>query len=188
MTNPEHPEDARTFRASSGPVILILTALFALYLLGDAVVRAGWGQMLLLAPWILLIVWAVYELSFASSVQIDDHGAVVQNFLRRTTFGWHRVRDIDLRWQLEFALEDGSTLSSYGGPARSRPVRTRGSEDEPVKAPAGLRDLTAIRDRWDAAAGVAASAPIRRSWDAPALIALGIIAVWATVAVLIANT
>lgn len=188
MTSPEHPEGARTFRAPSGPVILVVTVLFALFLLGDAVVRAGWGQMLLLTPWILLLVWGVYELSFASAVRIDDDGAVVQNFLRRTAFGWHRVRDIDLRWQLEFALEDGSTLSSYGGPVRSRPPRTRGSEDEPAKAPASLRDLTAIRDRWEAAAGVAASAPIRRGWDLPALIALAVIAVWAAVSVLIVNT
>ena len=188
MSNPEHPEGARTFRAPSGIVVLILTALFALFLLGDAVVRAGWGQMLLLAPWMLLLVWVVYELSFASSVRIDDDGATVQNFLRRTTFGWHRVRDIDLRWQLEFALEDDTRLTSYGGPARSRPVRTRGGDDEAAKAPAGIRDLTAIRDRWEAAAGAAASAPIRRSWDVRALIALGVIVVWAVASVLIANT
>jgi len=168
-------------------VVLVLSALAAIFLLGDAVVRAGWGQMLLIAPWVLLIVWVVYELSFASSVQIDDGGAVVQNFLRRTAFGWHRVRDIDLRWQLEFTLDDDRKLSSYGGPVRSRPVRRRASEDEVAEAPAGIRDLTAIRDRWEAAVGVAASAPIRRSWDGPALIAFGVIVVAVVISVLVAN-
>lgn len=187
MVNRERPEGARKFRAPSGRVVLVLTALVAVFLLGDAVVRAGWGQMLLIAPWVLLIVWIVYELSFASSVQIDDDGAAVQNFLRRTEFGWHRVRDIDLRWQLEFTLDDDRKLSSYGGPARSRPVRTRGSEEDAAKAPAGIRDLTAIRDRWEAAAGVAASAPIRRSWDGPALVALGVIVVGIVLSVLVAN-
>ena len=75
--------------------------------------------MLLLAPWVLLGLWVVYEIAFVSVVRVDGEGAMVQNMLRRTSFGWSRVRDIDLRWQLVFSLEDGSELSSYGGPALS---------------------------------------------------------------------
>lgn len=185
MTQPVSPGGARTFRAPSGPIILILSVIFAVFLLGDAVLRAGWSQMLLLAPWLLLGVWGIYEASAASTVRIDDDGAVVQNFLRRTSFGWHRVRDIDFRWQLEFTLEDDSKVSAYGGPARSRPVRTRDAESETAKAPAGVRELTEIRDRWEAAAGVPASAPIRRTWDGPALIALVVIVLWAATSVVL---
>lgn len=180
------PEAARTFRAASGPVSLVLCSLLALFLLGDAVVRAGWGQMLLLAPWVLLGLWVVYEIAFVSAVRVDDEGAVVQNMLRRTSFGWRRVRDIDLRWQLLFSLDDDSEVSCYGGPARARPVRRPASGDEEAKAPTGLRDLTEIRDRWEAASHTADS-PIRRSWDSQALIALGVIVLWAVVSVLIAN-
>lgn len=143
--------------------------------------------MLLLAPWVLLGLWVVYEIAFVSVVRVDDDGAIVQNMLRRTSFGWSRVRDVDLRWQLLFSLDDGTDLSCYGGPARARPVRRPTSGDDEAKAPAGLRDLTEIRDRWQAAPETA-DAPIRRAWDAPALIALGVILLWAVVSVIIANS
>lgn len=185
MTTEPRPEAARTFRAASGPVSLVLCSLLAIFLLGDAVVRAGWGQMLLLAPWVLLGLWVVYEIAFVSTVRIDGQGATVQNMLRRTSFGWRRVRDIDLQWQLLFSLDDGSDLSSYGGPARARPLR-RPSGDDEAKAPAGLRDLTEIRDRWQAAPATA-DAPIRRTWDAQALIALAVILVWAAVSLAVAS-
>lgn len=187
MSTDPRPEAARTFRAASGPVSLVLCSLLALFLLGDAVVRAGWGQMLLLAPWVLLGLWVVYEITFVSVVRVDGEGATVQNMLRRTSFGWSRVRDIDLRWQLLFSLDDGTDLSCYGGPARARPVRRATTGDDEAKAPAGLRDLTDIRDRWQSAPA-SADAPIRRSWDSPALIALAVIVVWAVASVLIAGS
>ena len=185
MTAPQHPEGAHTYRAPSGPAILIPSAALALFLLGDTVVQGSWGQMLLVAPWVLLALWILYEISYVSFVRVDDEGAVVQNMLRRTSFGWGHVRDIDLRWQLEFSLDDGRTLTCWGGPARARPPRPgRGDDNEP-KIPAGLRAITDIRDRWAAAA--AADAPIRRSWDRTAVIALGVIVVWAIIAVVVAN-
>ncbi|WP_334146865.1 PH domain-containing protein [Microbacterium sp.] len=184
MTQPDRPEGARTFRASSGPVVMALTSALALYLLGDTAVRGSLMQMLLVAPWLLLGLWIVYQVSFVSRVRVDAHGALVQNMLRRTTFGWSRVRDIDFRWQLEFALDDGKTVACYGGPARSRPTRSRmRSNDEAPKAPVGVRDLSDIRELWQA--GSAGQAPIVRSWDGPALIALAVIVLWAVGAVLI---
>lgn len=187
MTTDPRPETARTFRAVSGPVFLVLCSLLALFLLGDAVVRAGWGQMLLLAPWILLGLWVVYEVAFVSFVRIDDAGATVQNMLRRTTFGWRRVRDVDLRWQLVFSLDDGTDVTCYGGPARARQRRESARQDgEERKAPTSLRDLTDIRDRWEAA-DVSADAPIRRTWDGSALLALAVILIWAVAAVLMTN-
>lgn len=185
MTEPQHPEGAHTYRASSGLVILIPSVLLALFLLGDAVVQGSWGQMLLLAPWVLLAVWAVYELSYVSSVRVDSEGAIVQNMLRRTSFGWKNVRDIDLRWQLQFALDDGRELTCYGGPARARPPRSARGGDGEAKAPSGLRALTNIRDLWQSAA--AGDTSIRRTWDVPALIALAAIAVWAAGAILVVN-
>lgn len=186
MTAPDRPEDPRTYRASSGPVVMVLTAALALFLLGDTAVRGSWGQMLLVAPWVLLGLWVVYQVSFVSHLRVDDQGALVQNMMRRTSFGWSRVRDIDFRWQLEFALDDGSTIGCYGGPARSRPRRSSmRAEEEAPKAPAGVRDLSDIRDRWQAASG--SDAPIQRTWDGPALIALAVIAAWAVEAALIAS-
>lgn len=187
MTADASTGDARTLRAASAPVALVASALLAAFLLGDAVVRGSWGQMLLLAPWVLLALWAVYEMAFVSVVRIDDGGAVVQNMLRRTSFGWDRVRDIDLRWQLVFSLDDGTDITCYGGPARSRPVRSRMQDDEAPKAPAGVRELTDIRERWQSASG-ATGAPVRRTWDLSALAVLGLLVIWAAAAVIIANS
>ncbi|OAN33607.1 PH domain-containing protein [Microbacterium sp. H83] len=186
MTTDPRPEAVRTFRAASGPVSFVLCTLLALFLLGDAVVRGGWAQTLLLAPWVLLGLWVVYEIAFVSKVTIDDRGATVQNLLRRTTFGWSRVRDVDLRWQLVFTLDDGADVTCFGGPARARPVRRPVREDEEAKAPAGLRDLTEIRDRWESGRD-GEGAPVRRTWDAPALIVLAGLLAWAVASVLIAG-
>lgn len=186
MASDDNPEGVRTFRASSGPAVLVIGSLLGLFLLGDAVLRAGWGQMLLLAPWVLLVLWIVYVNSFASSVRIDDDGVVVQNLLRRIEFGWQRVRAVDLRWQLVFSLDDGTDLSCYGGPAKAGPVRMPSRGDAEEKVPAGIRALTEIEERWQAATATA-EAPIRRSWDRPAVIALGVIAAWAVIAILVTN-
>jgi hypothetical protein len=165
---------------------MVGAVLLALFLLGDAVVRGGWAQTLLLAPWVLLGLWIVYEISYVSMVRIDDDGVLVQNMLRRTSFGWSRVRDVDLRWQLVFSLDDGSDVTSYGGPAHARPTRSKMRAEDEAKAPAALRALTDIRDRWESSTAVS-DASIRRTWDVPALGALGLIVVWAVVAILIAN-
>lgn len=164
---------------------MVLSGLLAIFLLGDTVLRGSWGQMFLIAPWVLLGLWVVYEISFVSAVLVDAEGASVQNMLRRTSFGWSRVRDIDFRWQLVFSLDDGSNISCYGGPARSRPKSRTDDGDAQVKVPTGVRALTDIRDRWQSAAG--ADAPIGRTWDGPALIALGVILLWIVGAVLIAT-
>ncbi|MDQ0644947.1 PH domain-containing protein [Microbacterium murale] len=164
---------------------MIGAVLLALFLLGDAIVRGGWAQTLLLAPWVLLGFWVVYEISFVSSVRIRDDGVLVQNMLRRVSFGWDRVRDIDMRWQLEFTLDDDTTVTCYGGPAHSRPIRSKMRAEDDTKAPAGLRALADIRDQWQASD--AASGPIRRTWDGPALIVLATIVIWAIASILIAS-
>lgn len=187
MATPNSPEDERTFRSSSGSVVMMVSLLLALFLLGDAVVRGGWAQTLLLTPWVLLGLWIIYEISYVSMVRIREDGALVQNMLRRTEFGWHRVRDIDLQWQLKFSLEDGTDLTCWGGPAHARPRRSK-MRDEETTVSTSLRSFTDIRDRWQAAAGHGASAPIRRSWDTRALVALATIVVWAVAAVLIVAT
>ena len=186
MATPNSPEDERTLRSSSGSVVMIVSLLLALFLLGDAVVRGGWAQTLLLAPWVLLGLWIVYEISYVSMVRIGDDGALVQNMLRRTEFGWHRVRDIDLQWQLKFSFDDDTELTCWGGPALARPKRSK-MRDEETRVSTSLRSFTDVRDRWQAAAGHGASAPIRRSWDVPALAALATIVAWAIVASVIAN-
>lgn len=186
MASPGHPEGARTHRAPSGTVVFVLSILLVLFLLGDTVVNGSIVQALLVAPWLLLGLWIVYETAFVSFVRVDQEGAVVQNLLRRTTFGWARVQDIDMRWQLEFTLDDGRTVSCWGGPAKARPPRPSREEDAEVKVPSALRVLTSIRDLWSAAPSTA-DTPIRRSWDGPAVIALAVIVLWAVAALVVVN-
>lgn len=185
MTDSNSPDGARTYRQWTGLFASAVGALLTLYLLGDAVVRGSWAQMLLLAPWVLLGLWVVYVLSAASRLRVDASGVFAQNLLRTVSFGWARVRDVDFRWQLEFALEDDTTVTAMGGPAHSRARRqtSREREVEGAKVPAGVRALSEITDLRKAA--VAADAPIRRSWDWISLGVLAVLVVWAVVAVLI---
>ncbi|MFE6995383.1 PH domain-containing protein [Microbacterium sp. NPDC057659] len=186
MTDSESPVGVRTFRTPTGIVAFFAAAALVLFLLGDAVIRGSWSLMLLIAPWPLLALWVIYEASAASSVRVDDAGVVVQNMLRRTSFGWKRLRKADFRWQLEFLLDDDSKVTAMGGPAHARARRQtqREREVEGVKVPAGVRALAEIQER-QSLADATADAPIRRTWDWPAVIAFAVIAVWAVIAVLL---
>jgi len=185
------PVGARTYRASTGIAVLVVCAALAVFLLGDAVVRGSWAQMLLYAPWVLLVLWLVYAISVVSMVRVDEDGARVQNFLRRTTFGWRRVTELDLRWQLDFTLDDGRRLACWGGPGRIQSPRLSRRSGE-LRVPQSLQTLTEVRTRWENAierpSGTAregVDAPIRRSWDWPAIGALVLIAAWAVLAVVV---
>jgi len=171
-------------RSRGGVVMLVICAVLAVVLLGDAVVRAGLGSALLLAPWVLLALWAVYVVGVASSIRLQTGGVLVQNLLRRTFAPWPRVQKIAMRWQIEITLDDGRVLTCFGGPARSRPQRLGpGRTREDANGPAD--DLVAAM-RKAKAAGEASDAPVRRSWDVPALIALLVLVAWAVTAILIA--
>jgi len=178
----------RVFRAASGPIALITVSVIALFLLGDAVLRAGPADALLLAPWVLLVVWVVYVMMYASCVAIDVSGATVQNYLRRTMMPWTRVEDIRMRWQVVFELDDGTEVKAFGGPA-GRPGRTeRRAKARPGSPPPALQELRLIQEQWQTARDEGAPAgDVRRSWDYAALGALAVIVVWAVVAVIITS-
>lgn len=182
------PVGARTYRATTGVAVLVVCAVLSVFLLGDAVVRGSWGLMLLFVPWVLLVLWLIYVVSVASMVRVDEEGASVQNFLRRTRFGWRRVTELDLRWQLDFTLDDGRKLACWGGPGRIQSPRMKRSGE--VTVPQSLQALTDVRARWENAVerpvgttGEGVDAPIRRSWDWPAIGALVVIVVWAAIAI-----
>ncbi len=179
----------RVFRATSGTIALIAAGVVALLLLGDAVVRAGWGQMLLLAPWVLLVVWLIYVSMYASAIETDAAGATVQNFLRRTRVPWAKVQDIRLRYQVVFELDDGRLFKAYGGPVAGRPVRDRGRVGLQMRRePPALRELSLIQEQWETAREQGTpDTPVTRSWDILALVAFGVIAVGALVAVIITS-
>lgn len=187
--SPDLPRERDVLRAPSGTIALIVSGVVAVFLLGDAVLRAGWGEMLLLAPWVLLAVWFVYLLMYASAIETDAGAVTVQNFLRRTRVPWGAVSDIRLRYQLVIVHGEGRELKAFGGPAAGRPGRpSRTGADRGRREPPALREADAIRERWDAAvrAGAAGGAATR-SWDLIGVGAFAAIAVWAAVAVMITS-
>lgn len=184
------PTHRRLFRAPSGTIGLAVGGVIGVILLIDVVVRAGWLDLFLLTPWVLLVLWGVYVLTFASHVATDSHGVTVQNLLRVTRVPWAHVTEIGMRYQVRFTLDDGSIVSAFGGPVAGRPARP-GRRDDPSRArrePPALRDLELIREQWESSREDAVpSVPVRRSWDVPGLIAFAVIAVWAVSAVIIAS-
>lgn len=181
----------RVFRGTGALVLLILTAVVAAALLVDAAVRSGLGNALLLAPWPLLVVWTVWVVGVASDVRADQAGVQVQNLLRRISVPWHRVKRMTMRWQLEIAVDDGSVVRCFGGPARSRPRRLgpdRGKEHSVAETDDGIAALNRLRAQAaeagsSAGSGAKSDATIVRTWDWTAIIVLAVLVVWAIAAV-----
>ncbi|MGP6171586.1 PH domain-containing protein [Microbacterium sp. A204] len=173
---------ARVFRVTGSVVLFVLCALVAAALLIDAAVRSGGAQALLLAPWMLLVLWAVYVVGIASDVRADRRGVHVQNLLRRTWIPWSRVKRIAMRWQLELTLDDGVVVRCFGSPARSRPRRIgpeRTREDGNETAEDGIARMQRLR----LDAEIQPDAVVVRTWDWASIIALAVLVVWAAVAV-----
>lgn len=176
----------RVFRTPSSLIVSIASAVVAVFLLGDAVLRAGVVTGLLLAPWVLLVLWAVYVVAFVSNVQTDAGGIRVQNLLRIIDMPWQQVSDIQMRWQLLVFLHAGGVVRSFGGPA-GRPARPPRRGEAARAAPSSTdREVGWIHDQWEAALrDGGGQGEVRRRWDVWALVALGALIVWAVVALLI---
>jgi hypothetical protein len=172
------------FRPGSAWPIFGISAVVVLFLLGDAVVRGGVAEALLLAPWPLLALWGVYISAFASSLEVDAQGATVQNLLRVVRIPWARVRELDWRWQVVFALDDNSVVRAIGGPLEGRGGRRPGSRDN---TPQHVRAQFEYAQRLYEGRDAAADAPAHTGWDVPALIAGGALVVWAVIALLVAG-
>jgi hypothetical protein len=169
--------------------VLVVMGAVGVVLLGDAALKSGFGTALLLAPWVLLVIWVVYVAMHLSHIAIDPAGATVQNYLRRSFLPWQRVEAIQMQWQIVFTLDDRQTVKAFGGPVAGRPGRAeRREEARPASPPPALRDLYLIQEQWQAARAEGAPAgDVRRSWDYPSLAALAVILLWAAVAVVIAG-
>lgn len=183
--NPATPASAASPRNRGGVALLVICSVLSAVMLIDAAVRADVGTALLLAPWMLLVLWFVYVVGVASRVRAQRDGVFVQNLLRTTFAPWARVQRIDMRWQIEIALDDGSRLTCFGGPSRRRPQRLgpgRTKEDANGDADDAV---AALRRAKANAESVSPVPPIRRGWDIPAVVALLAIVAWAVIAVLV---
>ncbi|WCD92600.1 PH domain-containing protein [Microbacterium sp. nov. GSS16] len=179
------PAGAASLRSRGGVALLVICSIVSAVLLIDAAVRADAVTAALLAPWPLLVLWAVYVLGVASRVRATRDGVLVQNLLRTVFVPWARVQQIRMRWQIEITLDDGSLVTCFGGPARRRPQRLgpgRTKEDANGRADDAV---AALRKAKASAVNVTPVPPVRRGWDFPAIIALLVLIAWAVTAVLV---
>ncbi|MEH3089418.1 MAG: PH domain-containing protein [Microbacterium arborescens] len=176
----------KTYRPVSATIAVVGTGLLGLFLLGDAVVRTGVASALMIAPWVLLAVWVIYTLLYASHISVDDEAVVVANPLRVTRVPWPEVTDIRMRWQVTVDTRDGHSIAAFGGPSPSRPARPiraarLSTTPETERTPAAVRDVAEIRDLWQQHVDDTASRPIERTWNRAVLLPLAVIALSAVV-------
>ncbi len=165
--------------------MLAASSVVVLFLLGDAVIRGGVAETALLAPWPLLALWGVYVSAFASSLEVDEQGATMQNMLRVVRMPWARVRGLQWRWQVIFDLDNDSHVRAIGGPVQGRGGRRPGRvEDTSANSRAQYDYVQRLYEQADATGNEA----VRHGWDVPALIALAVLVVWAVFAVVITSS
>lgn len=172
----------RVFPVTGAVWLLGISSAIVVALLIEATSRSGIGEALLLAPWLLLVLWVIHVVGIASDIRANRTGAGVQNLLRRTWVPWSRVKRIALRWQIELTLDQGDVVKCFGGPSRSRPRRLgpgRSREDADDLAADGVAKLQRLRLEADAPSDAA----VVRSWDWPAITALAVLTVWASIAI-----
>jgi len=185
---PSEAGDRRVYRSGSGTVALVIAGAMTVFLLGDAVVRAGVGDMLRLAPGILLVDWIIFAALYTPLVRTDRRGITVVNPLRRAEVPWGRVREITTRWQLTLELDDGSKVAAFGGPSvrppRPRFHRTAGPAAAEPRV-AGGSDVELILRDWEDAGGQGSVAdPVRRSWNLPVVLSLAGVVIWGLLALM----
>ncbi|MDQ1216047.1 PH domain-containing protein [Microbacterium arborescens] len=177
----------KTYRPASATIAVAGAGLLGVFLLGDAFVRGGVVQGLLLAPWVLLAVWIIYTLLYAPFIATDESAIVIANPLRVTRVPWPSVADIRLRWQVTVDTADGRSISAFGGPSPSRPSRVgRGAwssvREEAERMPTAVRELEEIRSAWEEHAPEAPDKAITATWNRAVLVPLAVIVLWAAVA------
>lgn len=164
--------DRIVFRSAAGWVWLALVGALAAFLLGDVVVRAGWYDALLMAPWFLLVAWIVWVFQTSPRIEADARGVVLVNVLRVVRISWPAVREVRLRYQAVFHLRDGGRISAWGGAGRRLHLSLARRGADP--AAEQVEALEHLREEADPG-----EKTVRRSWDVSALIALVVIAAWA---------
>lgn len=139
------PDSRSVVRSTSGVIATVVTGALGLFLLGDAVLRAGWAQTMSWTPWVLLVIWAIYVSLAASTVAVTDHGVEVQNLLRRHRLPWGSVTDIYMKYQV--TIEAGTRrIACWAGPSASRPPRVRNGASG---VPRSLRLKESLEEVWE---------------------------------------
>ena len=202
MTRAPRGGGRRIYRSVPATIGMIVSSAVAALLLVDLFLQGGLQQGLLVAPWVLLALWAVYALAYAPHVETDAEEIRFYNVLTVVRIPWGRVASLRLRWQVEALLLDGRVLRAFGGPSRGRPrLRARpapaptptssaptpstGSAADLASLPVNIRDISLMQRALDRARERGTdAAPVRRIPDLPALITLLVLVAWTVWSVL----
>ncbi|MGI6878012.1 PH domain-containing protein [Microbacterium sp. gxy059] len=164
--------ESLVFRQSAGRVWLIAVSALCVFLLGDVVVRAGWFDAFLIAPWMLLVIWLVWIFQELPRIVADEKGVRLQNVLRIVEIPWTAVEEVRLRYQTEFRLRDGGTVTAWGGAGRRLHITVKRMGPDRAVEQAEL--LSELHERSRGTGG-----EVVRTWDVRAIAALVVIVIWA---------
>jgi len=166
-----------TLRATSSAVSFWAAVAIAVLFMGDAAVRGAWAVVAAWLPATLFVLWGLWLILYRSSVRVDAEAATVINLARVHTVPWARVDTVAHGPQLVLDLDDGTSVSCWGGPFPPRPGRRSAPEQSEAQ-----RVLQARRD------GAAPStAPAEHRWDVPVLAVGAVLLIAAVVSPLLVN-
>lgn len=127
--------DRIVIRRRGGIILASVVSAFALYLLGDALLRGAGALVALAAPWLGLIVWLAWWLLASPAVAVTADGLENIGPLRRRFVPWAEITALTARFSLDVHTRDGRTLRFGSAPstgidrsvgfARSREERRR---------------------------------------------------------------
>ncbi|TPW73115.1 PH domain-containing protein [Schumannella sp. 10F1B-5-1] len=146
-------------RSPSSIWLLVAVGALAVFLLGDAIVRAQWGVALRALPWLALGAWLVFAVLVRPSVVVTRERLEIVNVWRRFVLPWQRIDHLESRYQLRAHLDDGRLIRSWGAPAAGLDRAPRAvAEDQREQAARRGRSRNALPptdlviERWRAAA------------------------------------
>lgn len=167
---------SQTIRSTSGIVFAAIGGAVGVFLLGDAAVRGAWDVVAGFAPWVLLVMWAIYLVFSASYIRLDADAVAVQNLLRRHRIPWANVTDVYMKYQLMIETAERS-IACWGGPSAGRPPKPGKTG---ASLPPSLRVKETVVREWEARRGEpGATGATVSTWDWPMVAVGGVLAVWA---------
>lgn len=172
--------EGTTIRSTSGIVSSIAALIVGGFLIADLAIRGTWEQTLKYAPWVLLLVFAIYVLVGSSWIKPTASSLQARNMFRRHTIGWQDVTDISVHYQVVVKTKDGKSTVLIAGPAAGRPGRLAGAKGEGQRTPPILLVRDDLTSTWDLHRNTCTT-PTTRSWDVP-LVATAVVLIGLTIA------
>lgn len=173
---PARLPETTVVRPTSGKVLTVVLAVFAVGGLASFVVRGLWRDALGFAPLAVTLVYVCWLLFWYPSVTVEPSGVTVRNPLRTFRVSWPAIVRIDTRYALTLFTKTTKKIVAWSAPSPSRyagintvradltglqtPVGERGPMDaivDPTSVPLG--------DVPTSESGIAAI-HVRRAWIA----------------------